>query len=345
MRKNGIIFLVILLFFAVLFLYIYSNSQTKQSNQLTANEKEFAFRIDLKSLDSTLNLEGKIGYSDTVDLAFKVKGILEAGEMDIKAGTKFKKSQLLFQINNRLAFLNYLQSKNHYHSEILAAILLLEKIISSDELLKWKNFANTLQENQLVTVFPSIVDSEEQSTVQNLGLLKNYNSLKSIEAGLSDYFYLAPYDGVVVGLTAKIGQNLKVNQKIVRFVSTDKKSLRFAMDSMDYNRISEVQKILISNGNANLLLDWDDRQMKSLGSKVVLTFSIEKRQKFAIGEILSVKISYQTKKIFAVVPRKMVQNSSVNVVGSKIKTQVEVIQIYGDSMLICGLKQGIKIAR
>ncbi len=285
MIKKGIfVFVFVLILGVILFLVIPQNKAVNKIQKLE-NEIESKSLENLNSLDLKLNLEAKIELCDTIDLTFNVGGKLEAGEIKMQSQTLFKKNQLLFQINNKTAYTQYLFSKEQLIIDSEELTKILEKLILPSELVKWQDFIALLKENQLIPDFPVIKDLEEQKVVENSNLLKKYQSVKKLESHMSYFFYLAPFDGKVLDVKAKVGTLVHESQTVAKLISTEKKVLKVEIDSADYANIASVQKVDVNIGNSLINLEWNKKSIIRKGHKINLIFSGKTWRRFDDGKV------------------------------------------------------------
>ncbi len=345
MRKKAVFYLIFILLIACVIYYLTQTESLGKTAQATKKEMNAAFSVKLKSIELTLNLAANLILSDTVDLSFKVAGKLEEGEIDFQREKQFKKNQLLYQINNRNAFLQYLDEKKQFQNQCDEAIKILEKLILPNELVKWKVFASSLSENQLIADFPAVSNAEEQKIVTNLNLLKNYKEIKKTESNMSNYFYLAPFDGKIISINAKVGKNIRKHQVVAKLVATGAKTLKVEMDSSDFSNVKSVEKIWAQVGNFKYELDWKAKTVVEGGSKVTLLFKVRKWKHFDSDHTISVKLIGKSLKKYAAIPSDFIHNGSVKTASRGSVVKVKVQQTFKDSALVLGLDEVAKIIK
>ncbi len=345
MFKKGLhAFIVILVFGAVFYLFFNEKKEIKLTQGFVIKEDEI-FVVKLKSLDIDVALIAKFIISDTIKLSFKVGGLLEKGETKIELGTSFKKNQLLFQINNRAVFSHYLQLKNQFQINCDAASIILENILSPDEIVQWKEFSDALKENQLIADFPVITNREEQKVIQDLNLSKSYTELKSLESSMSNYFYLAPFEGKILKLFTKIGTKIQKNETVALLLPNNAKILQVAMDSSQFNEIRSVQKVCIESANFVQNLDWNNKTILYKGGKVLLFFNDKNWNRFDMNKVFRVLLKGKTVKKYAWIPASFIKNDEVKSAASKSNVKVLIHKTLKDSSLVSGLNPGMKIMR
>lgn len=345
MQKKGLLAFVLTLVIGIAIFLFFIQNRKLDLIQSVKIEKDEVFKVQLTDLDVNLDLPAQLVVSDTFKLSFNVGGLLEQGEVVLQRETSFKKNQLLFQINNRKVFSEYLEAKKDFHSNCDNAIKILENLLLPNELVKWKEFVASLQENQLIAEFPSISNQEEQKNIQNLKLLKSYTTLKKLESNMSNYFYLAPFDGKVLQLNAKVGMTIAKNQTVALLVSKKAKILKVVMDSADFHQIKTVQKIWIESNDFVQNVDWNDKTIVNNGEKVTLLFKNKNWNRRSINKVFRFRLQVQTEKKFAWIPADFIQKGNVKLAPNNHLQEVEIQKVFKDSLLVSGLKEGMKIIR
>lgn len=345
MSKKGILAIVLTLVIGTAICFFFIQNRIPNSIQSAEIDKDEVFDVQLSALDVNLDLPAQLVVSDTFKLSFKVAGLLEQGEVALERETSFTKNQLLFQINNRKAFSEYLQAKKEFRSTCDDAIKILENLLLPNELVKWKDFFASFSDNQLITDFPIISNREEQKIIQNLNLLKSYTALKKLESNMSDYFFLAPFDGKVLKLNAKVGMTVQKGETVAFLVSKKSSIFKVILDSTDFHQIESVQKIWIESNDFVQNLDWNSKTIVNNGANVTLLFKNKNWNRLSINKVFRFRLQGQTEKRFAWIPAAFIQKGKVKLAPNNLLEEVEIQKSFKDSSLVSGLKAGMKIIR
>jgi hypothetical protein len=345
MSKKGILAIVLTIVIGTVFCFFFIQNRKSSSIQGSENDIDEVFEMQLIALDVYLDLPVQLVVSDTFNLSFKVDGLLEQGEVVLERETSFKKNQLLFQINNRKAFSQYLQAKKDFRFACDDAIKILENFLLPNELVKWKEFVASLQENQLITEFPLITNREEEKIVQNLNLLKSYTALKKVESNMSNYFFLAPFDGKVLKFNTKVGMTVQKGETVALLVSKKSSIFKVILDSTDFHQIESVQKSWVESNDFVQNLDWNSKKIVNNGNKVTLLFKNQNWNRFSTNKVFRFRLKGQTEKRFAWIPAAFIQKGKVKLAPINRLKEVEIQKSHKDSLLVSGVKVGMKIIR
>lgn len=148
-------------------------------------------------------------------VAFAVAGKLEQGTLRLEQGSSFSKGQLLFQINNKEAFANLNKVKTELASQLVRLLPRIETDFPAEKN-KWVRFLEELKPQFLVPALPVFKTSGERYLFMESGCADTYSRLQELEVNMTNYFYVAPYDGTVVELYAEAGTQLAKGKSVAR---------------------------------------------------------------------------------------------------------------------------------
>lgn len=253
--KKILLLVAILLLSAVIFVYFQNPSaepakaeQNKRTNieSQPVEPKNETSEVAIPT-ENTIELQGTVVPEKTTPVAFKVGGTLENGEEDFLKGMKFRKNQLLFQVNNYDAFVKMQGSKQALKEKLNAQLSKLSG--TSQE--RWKNFTASLEPVSLIADLPTAQTAEERELIQNIS--EDHQQIKRQEAGMSAYFYIAPFDGIVIERSVKEGEHVAPKQTVAQIARPGKMLVKCKAPAqkdipMDAVEIFDQQNKLIGKG-------------------------------------------------------------------------------------------------
>lgn len=148
-------------------------------------------------------------------VAFAVAGKLEQGTLRLEQGSSFSKGQLLFQINNKEAFATLNKVKTELASQVVRLLPRIETEFPAEKN-KWVRFLEELKPQFLVPALPAFKTSGERYLFMESGCADTYSRLQELEVNMTNYFYVAPYDGTIVELYAEDGTQLEKGKPVAR---------------------------------------------------------------------------------------------------------------------------------
>lgn len=172
---------------------------------------------------STVQFRGEVVAEKAQDIRFTVGGALEKGEQDFATGSAFRKNQLLFQVNNADAF-SVMQENRRALQEKIQAVLPQIRSGFPAELSDWEQFYASLEQVSLIAGLPAAT-GELHKLIASKGIVEDHQKIRQQEARMADYFYIAPFDGVVTERLIEPGQKAGKGQTVARIARTDVQTL------------------------------------------------------------------------------------------------------------------------
>ena len=326
-----------------------SNTETNNSDKQTENSKsEVVPSIQVKNelVESEFLLEGKIDYRTVKDITFSVGGILEAGDVSLKPESEFKFNDLLFKLNLKDAFALLSAKKKDLANSFNSFIRDLNKSGTSSqqgELInvdKWETFAAQIKPEKRLPKLPIFKTKTEENLLLENNLFVQYDEVQQLEEDIEHYFYLAPYDGIVLSIKSKVGNRIKPNQSVARIAKNGEYRVVAHVDANQANPSSSIELFndaKESIGRATFL------SAKKVGNQKELSFSIKlnKGVRTEIGQSVYVKTNFKNQNA-CYLPKSAVEKYSVNVWenGMKQKKNILVLKEEENRYLVSGLKDG-----
>lgn len=222
--KKILLLIAVLLLSAVIFVYFRNSSAEPAKAEQKENRSIESQPVGPKNetpevtvpAETTLELQGVVVPEKTTAVAFEVGGTLENGEEDFRKGMKFRKNQLLFQVNNYDAFVKMQRSKQALKEKLNAQLAKLDG--SSQE--KWKIFTASLEPVSLVADLPTAQTAEERELIQSIS--KDHQQIKQQETGMSAYFCIAPFNGIVIERSVQEGEHVVPKQTVAQIARAGK---------------------------------------------------------------------------------------------------------------------------
>jgi len=268
MKNSGKLSFIVFLTF-VLILELVSCDASKPPAGKEKQESVQVFQANINTKGVYLVTDGTIDFAEKpVPIYFRVPGILEKGELELKPGTTFKKGQLLFQIDNRKAYAEYRSYQRDLAALVEAFLRVIEKEVPTEST-KWKLFASGIHPSQLLPEFPA-VNARELAALNNSGVAELYDKTKRAETSMTDYFYVAIQDGMILETFVKPGKKLSSGQKVATWSGSGSYYLRIILPD-------NVQSKLYQSADGGV-------QLFDLNGKLLGTGKLDKVQHSKTGE-------------------------------------------------------------
>jgi membrane fusion protein, multidrug efflux system len=205
MKRNQIILIaVFLVISSLIYWQVLSNKKPRNKEGKEAQTTAFVPIAEVQNQERTLKLTsyGQIAPYSEVDVSFEVQGKIERGEVNLKAGSKFRFNQVLYKVNSEEAYYS-LNARKAQLSNLVIAVLADIELDFPSEKTKWMAFMNEISPSTMLPEFPRFSNNKEKMFITAKGILGEYMSIKSQESRLAKYIFLAPFDGTVIETFAR----------------------------------------------------------------------------------------------------------------------------------------------
>jgi hypothetical protein len=329
-----------IIFFLLLISCDGSHLTKKESGNKNESEKVIpSIQVKNELVESEISLEGKLDYRIVKDLTFSVGGIIEAGDVSMKADTEFKFNTLLFKLNLKDAF-GLLSAKKKDLANLFIEFQQALKGVSSKELEKWIAFTNAISPSKRLPELPVFKTDQEKDLLLEKNLFIRYEEVKQLEERIESYFCLAPFDGKVLLVKNKVGSRIKPNQVVAQIAKKGDYKVSVRVDEnlpIPSSSVELFDDAKTSIGRATFL------SSKKIGNQkeVSFTIKINKNNLAEIGQTVYLTITLKNQKA-CYLPKSAVKSNSVNVWvnGIKQKKRILILKEEGGRCLISGLKDG-----
>lgn len=359
MKKPSALRTILLILVAIAVCCAVFFSGRKSANgkqQKIAREAVAVMYADNAQRSLQTGIEGTLQAERTADLSFSVSGKLEAGEIALKTGSRFKKGQLLAQINNREAFDAFSRRKIALATVVVQAMPEIRSRFPQEES-KWSRFIVGFKPENLVPEMPAFGSSEERAFIAEKNIPEKLNALQQEQDAMTGYFYLAPFDGYVLDVKKSPGSTLQKGTVVAQLAQNGPLQLHVEIPAKVYTGSNEAlvstteYPVKLSDGtvigtrgpllNAPQLWNKDRSAIRQ-----VYAVNFTSRQPLKHGTRVTMSTSFRTDFSCIAVPAAAIDGNLVQVVrNGKLETrQVTIVGKEGDSVFVTGLKDGDAVA-
>jgi len=340
----SLIFVVLLLVIGVLMVLYLTERAAKQLPLYTHEQISVAY-VGNSFHQSEYIFDAQLVPERTVTVAFEVSGKLEKGEVDLETGGSFKKGQLLFQINNREAF----AALNKEKAALLTMVLQLLPEIERDfptEKNKWTRFMEELKPQFLVPEFPKCATSKERYLITEKGILTAYYALQHSEVNMSNYFYIAPFDGIWLSFTEQPGNIVRTGKRLATIATNGPLKLAASIDADRISLFDTKSLILVCNelgdsiGNATF--QKRTNVLKSQTNSMVYYFTLNANRRVYTGMKVQLVTQHVGTQKNCWIPVTAMDKNTIQILRKDqlISKTIEIVEQKKDSVLVVGLQDG-----
>ncbi len=354
-RKSIISVLVVILLLAgaMALNYLFSSFGKEPEERNRSDVKLFVKteKVAYSNNTATITEMGRLASQQTVNLGAEVQGQILQGDVSLRAGTSFKKGDLLVRIFDEDARNNLKASKSRFLNSI-AGILPDIKIDYPESFDKYMKFFNDVKINEPLPPLPEADSEKEKVFLASRNILNDYYSIKSAEVRLSRYKVYAPFDGTFTSVSLEPGSVANPGARIASMIRTDKLELEVPVRSDDAYWISEGDNVTVSTrdrhakwtGKVARKSNFMDPNTQTI--TVYVSLNHEKGNPLYQGQYLRAEFSAIKLDQTMMIPRNAVFNKDrvFTVEEGKLREhKIDIRRINETTVLFSGLPEGLDL--
>lgn len=212
------------------FAFIYYRFQAKEEAQPKQHpdaEDSKVMTIKLQSLEFENEFSGNYVPVKETQVRFKVSGVLESLPNSPKVGSRVKKNDLLFQLNNSALFDRIYLEKKALKAELEKRLPQIQQAFPSESN-KWTSYLNAITLNDLLPECPEFRSAAEEQLLASFEITSKIGNIQKLEDQVFDYFYLSPCSGIVSSLLKKAGSRVSKGETIACIADPKAGKVRFS---------------------------------------------------------------------------------------------------------------------
>ncbi len=292
---------------------------------------------------------GNVSSFNSLDLISEVQGKLNQGKVNLKAGVKFRKGDLLYKIYDVEA--RYaLRARKSGFINLIATILPDIKSDYANEFIKWTTYIESIKLNKNLPELPAWTSDKEKVFLASKQVLSDYFSIKGQEEQLKKYSVYAPFSGTI---TTVYMSNLSVvnpGSKVIKIAqnSNFEISITIPKHQIESIRIGSKATILTTEnsikgyGKVVRISDILNQNTQSINVFIKATPTVN--QKFIDGEYVKVDLNIEGKNNGITIPSLAIKNNSVMVYSTTDslirQKQISILNEDVSGTFISGLTDG-----
>ena len=348
MKRLKYVIIIILLLGGAWILASFLSSQNKDDLRKPVEKKvskESVIKVKNELQFSVINTSGRMYAFNKVEIFAEVSGVLEESSKSFKAGHRYKKGDVMININSDV-YLNSLLAKKSNLLSQLSFLLADAKVDFPDSYQKWQTYLDNFDLNKPLLPLPEDLSRRETMYLASHNILSLFYEIKSMEAINEKYTIEAPFNGVVTQSNINPGTLVRNGQKLGEFINTYLYEMAVPVKTSDLHKIS-IGKVAELNTVAN------DKIYKG---KIVRINSTVDQQTQSVqvyiqssdkgildGMFFNVAIKVQSDKMLARIPLQAIHNGNqvkVKTDESNKLVDVTIVEKTATNYLVEGLEDG-----
>jgi len=195
------------------------------------------------SIDTKIEITGRVVAMDQVELFSEVQGRFEGGTRPFRTGVRFKKGDILAQIDDTEERLSLIAQRSRFLTA-LSGVLSTLKLDYPEVYKTWAAYTAEFNPEDTMPDLPEVANRQAKLFLTSRGIYDQYYSIRSAESTLQKFTIVAPYNGELRSATLNPGSLVQPGVRIGEFTGS-----RFELESF----ISLANKPFIQNGDSVML--------------------------------------------------------------------------------------------
>lgn len=351
-RSQIILFSIFIILFGLIYVVL-SGNKDEYSKTIKSESKTIYVPIttvENKMQKMSIVSYGQITPNTELMVSFEVQGKLLKGNQILKSGVKFSKGDILYRIDNEEAFYSLSARKVSLANLVLNALPDIELDFPSEKT-KWLQFMNDLDPAKLLPELPAMKSNKERMFMTSRNVLTEYYNLKSTEARMEKYLYIAPFSGTVVDVFAEPGSIINPGSQVAKIARSGEFEVKVPIDLADLKIYQELNEATFTNssgkviGKGKIIRVSDVINQQTQSADVYYSVHPLNNEKIYHGVFVNVKIDREANKETMTLPRVAVKNNRVNLLvkDKLIEQEVLIVGSKPDTVFVTGLTNGDKV--
>lgn len=292
---------------------------------------------------------GQVMPNNQIDVSMKVQGYLENSTKQLKPGMKFKKNEILFEVNKTDALYNILSRRSSF-TNLISSTLADIKLDFSSEFYKWEDFLKRIDPIKPLPAIPYFNSDKEKLFIYSRNIPSEYYAIKALENQLENYFYLAPFDGSVINSFVEPGSMVSPGLRLATISKTNDFEIKAPVQLIQIELFENADSILITDaqnkfiGYAKLvrISDVVNQQTQSVDAYFTI---ISPSKNIIQGMYVNVIINTEVIDECVVLPENAIINSEVQILNDSMVSlqRINVVNRKADSVFVSGITNGTQV--
>lgn len=304
--------------------------------------------VENSDIPITIKANGNLVAKNKIEIFSEVQGILQPTAKEFKAGTSYKKGEVILRINNEEHFANLQAQKSSLYNSI-TSIMPDIRLDYPTEYNKWQNYLKGFDFNKTTPKLPEVNSDKEKFFISSRNIYTAYYNVKNMEVRLSKYVIRTPFNGVLTDALVNPGSLVRQGQKLGELIDPSVYEMEVAINA---NYIDLLQKgSMVKLSKLDNSKTWTGKIIRVNGkvdqaSQTVKTYIQVAGKELREGMYLEALLVAKQEKNAYELPRKLlVNNQSVYVLRDSTLALVDVQPVYfkNKTVVIKGLKNGTKV--
>ncbi|MCD6544225.1 MAG: HlyD family efflux transporter periplasmic adaptor subunit [Flavobacteriaceae bacterium] len=339
---------ILVIVLAVFSYYTMVNKNKKEKRKAPKIIKTvFVETVQNKDVPIIITANGNLVAKNKIELFSEVQGILKPLSKDFKAGTTYRKGEVILKINSEEHYANLQAQKSNLFNSI-TSIMPDIRLDYPEEYDKWQKYLKSFDFNKTTPALPQTNSEKEKFFISGRNIYTTYYNVRNMEVRLSKYTIRAPYNGILTETFVNPGTLVRQGQKLGEFIDPRVYEMEIAISATYRDLLQKGKKVELHN--LENTQSWTGKVIRVNGkidqaSQTIKVFIQINSQDLKEGMYLEADLLAKSEKDAYEITRKvLVNNNSVYIVNDTVLKLVPVQPVYfkDQTVIIKGLADGSK---
>lgn len=346
MKKRQILILIsVLVVLGLIYIPIFSSKKV-EDNKKTDKASNYVpvLLAQNKIHNQTISSYGQILGNAQLNVSMQVQGEVDRDNRLLKPGTYFKKNEILIKVDRVEALYNLLSRRSAFIN-LISGILPDIYMDFPNEKAKWDNYLNKISATSSLPELPTFNSQKEKLLVNGRNIPSEYYSIKSAENQIEKFFYVAPFNGVIIESMIEPGSMVSPGAQLITIAKTGDYEVKAPIDIRDLELFKKKESIFFVDAKKDTVgygkLSRVGKTINQQTQSVDAYFSIQplKNKEIIIGSFVNLEIRTPLFESSVLVPENAVYNNTVQILRDSVilEKSVKTIGTKPDSIFIEGI--------
>lgn len=229
----------------MLIVFLFMGKDSKTSTSLSTSEYKL---FEYHSNYSPQILQGIVQPESHFSVSMNISGKLEEKSTSLKPGTHFKKGDILLKLERLDILYQIVIQRLEFKKMLLDFSLKIQQELP-EQYSKWENYQNNISHKEAIPELPEFSSETEKNIASNFGILKKYYETKLKEDAVNQYFYVAPFDGIILENLLPKDNHIQAKQTLLYISPSQKMALTATIPVVDITSFQGSGEFIYRNKN------------------------------------------------------------------------------------------------
>ncbi len=305
----------------------------------------FVNTVKNKDIPIVITASGNLIAKHKIELFAEVQGVLKHNIKEFKAGTTYKRGELILSINNDEFYANLQSQKSNFYTSI-TGIMPDIRFDYPEEYEKWQSYLNSFDINKTTPKLPQINTEKEKYFISGRGINTAYYNVKNLEVKLGKYNLYAPYKGVLTEALVTPGTLVRVGQKLGEFIDPSIYEMEVAVNAEFANLLKKGNRVKLQNLEKTKEFEGEVIRINgrvNIASQTIKAYIQVAHEDLKEGMYLEADLNARSEANAIEISRKLlIDNKQLFVVRDSVLDLIDVTPVYfsAESVVLKGIEDG-----